>query len=97
MLSEEMGCPVWSLWRYNIKSGGGSGVGVCFACGLASRNCDNLFLDSMSALELFAPAICSVTMWISKVAAKNHKDLSKCITVLSLEEPFVIASTRLRF
>ena len=50
----------------------------CFACGLARRNCDNLFLDmySISALELLAPAICLVTMWISNVAAKNHKDLS---------------------
>ena len=50
-----------------------------------------LFLDNTSALQLFVPAMCSVTMCISSVAAKNHKDLRRCITVLSLEETLVMA------
>ena len=79
-----------------LRSGSGSGVGICFACGLERMNCGTLFLDNISALKLFTPAMCSATMCISKVAAKNHKDLSRCITVWSLEEPFVIAATKLR-
>ena len=55
-----------------------------------------LFLDSISALQLFVPVICSVTMCISNVAAKNHKDLRRCITVMSLEEPLMMAATRPR-
>ena len=55
-----------------------------------------LFLDSISALQLFVTAMCSVTMCISNVAAKSLKDLRRCITVLSLEEPLVMAATRPR-
>ena len=54
------------------------------------------FLDSISALPLFVPAMCSVTMRISNVATKNHNDLRRCITILSLEEPLVMAATRPR-
>ena len=55
-----------------------------------------LFLDSISALQLFVSAMCSVTMCLSNVAVKNHKDLRRCITILSLEEPLVMATTRPR-
>ena len=36
-----------------------------------------LFLDSISALQLFASVVCSVSMRISNVAAKNHKGLRR--------------------
>ena len=45
-----------------LRSGGGSGVGICFTCGLERMNCDTLFLDNISALKLFTPAMCSATM-----------------------------------
>lgn len=75
------------------RSGGGSGVGSGFTCGLVRRNCVTLFLDNISALRLLTPVMCSVTMCISNTATKNHKVLSKCITVWSLEDPFVMAAT----
>ena len=49
------------------------------------KNCVKLFLDNMSAGVLTTPGICCNTILMSKVAAKNHKDLRRCITVLSLE------------
>ena len=55
-----------------------------------------LFLDCILALQLFVPAMCSVTMRISNIAAKNHKDLRRCITVMSLEEPLEMPAIRPR-
>ena len=40
-----------------------------------------LFLDSKSTLQLLVQAMCSVTMCISNIATKNHKDLRRCIKV----------------
>ena len=45
-----------------LRSGGGSGVGIRFTCGLERMDCNTLFLDNISALKLFTPAICSATM-----------------------------------
>ena len=45
-----------------LRSGGGSGVGICFTCRLERMNCDTLFLDNISALKLVTPAMCSATM-----------------------------------
>ena len=53
-----------------------------------------LFLDNISALQLLIPAVCSVTMCMSYVATKNRKDLRRCIKVLSLEEPLMMASNQ---
>ena len=69
------------------------GVGSLSACGEDKRKCMMLFLDNMSAAVLDTPGICSIVISISKRAVKNHIHLSKCITVWSFEEPFLIAAT----
>ena len=55
-----------------------------------------LFQDSISALQLFVPVMCSVTVCISNVVTNRHKDIRRCITVLSLEETLVMAAIRPR-
>ena len=52
-------CPCGDIM---LRSGGGSRVGICFTCGLERMNCSTLFLDSISALKLFNPAMCSATI-----------------------------------
>jgi len=59
------------------------------------KSCVKLFLDNISAELLTTPGICCDTILISIMAAKDHKDLRRYITVLSLEQPFVTTVTTL--
>ena len=92
-LSEGMRRPIWSLRRQDMHKWWWQGVGSSFIWGLERRKFVTLFLDNISALWLLAHAICSMAMRISNIAVKNHRDLSRLITMWALEEPLVIATT----
>ena len=55
------------------------------------------FLDSISALgvQLFIPAMYYVTM-VDQILQQKPKDQRRCITVMSLGEPVVMAAIRPR-
>ena len=77
------------------SSDGGSGVGSRDTCGYWERNWSLRFLDNMSATWLVAPAICSATMSMSYSATKSQRHLSRCITSGCLDEPLLMAATKL--
>ena len=49
----------------------------------------------MSAELLLTPGIWEVVILMLKMAVKNQKHLSRCITISSLKEPLLMASTKL--
>ena len=49
----------------------------------------------MSAVLLCMPGRWVDVMWMLKVAVMNHRHLSRCITILSFDEPLLMAETRL--
>ena len=49
----------------------------------------------MSAELLLTPGIWEVVIFMLKMAVKNQRHLSRCITISSLEEPLLMASTKL--
>jgi len=78
------------------SSGDGIGSRLQENCGCSSRNFSDWFLESISA-ELFkTPGMCDAMMVILNKAWKNHKHLSRCITIVSFKAPLFMASTRLR-
>ena len=49
----------------------------------------------MSAAVLVTPRMWVAVILMLKMAVKNQRHLSRCITISSLEEPLLMASTRL--
>ena len=71
----------------SCRRSGDTGIGTG-ACGLIEKKLCILCLDKWSAVQLSTPAICSDISTILQWATKNYKQRSRCITVLSLAEPF---------
>jgi len=65
-------------------------------CGKVAKNLSDWFLESMSAALLATPTIWVAVMRMSKTVVKNHRCLIRCITVLSDDEPLLIAATKPR-
>ena len=61
---------------------------------LVCRNWVLCFLDNISAAVLSTPGMCDAEILTSKNAEKNHRHLSKCMTMGSLEDPLLMTSTR---
>ena len=53
------------------------------------------FLESMSAAVLSTPGTYEAVMFISKNAEKNHRHRRRCMTIGSLDEPLLMAATKL--
>ena len=78
------------------SSDGGSGMGNWDTCGYWERNWSLRFLDNMVATWLVAAVICSATMSMSYSATKSQRHLSRCITSGCLDEPLLMAATKLK-
>ena len=50
--------------------------------------------DRWSAVVFIAPGRCVAVMVMSKYAMKNHREIRRCITIVSFEEPLLIAATK---
>ena len=51
--------------------------------------------ERWSAVVFVAPGRCVAVMVMSKCAIKNHRERRRCITIVSFEEPLLIAATKL--
>ena len=78
-----------------LSRGRGRVVGTREAWGCVDRNSLPLSLESISAALLCMPGRWVAVMLMSKDAVINHKHLSRCITMLSLDDPLLMAETRL--
>ena len=77
-------------------SGAEIGVGTGDDPGYNVKKVSLWFLDRRSAAVFCVPGMWETWMDISNSAWMNHKHSSRCITMLSFENPFWIASTKLR-
>ena len=55
-----------------------------------------LFLERQSAVMLVTPGRWVADTVMSKYAAKNHRPQSRCITKVSLDEPLLMVTIRLK-
>ena len=74
--------------------GGGMVVGSGEAWGCVARN-SSWSLESMSVTLLCMLGRWAAVMLMSKDAVMNHKHLSRCIIMLSLDDPLLMTETRL--
>ena len=77
-------------------SSDGIGTGILEDCGCFSRNFSVWFVESISAEAFWTTGMCDAMIAILNRTWRNHKRLSRCVTIGSFEVPLLMASTRLR-
>ena len=81
----------WGETIWEIKSG--KWVGCGDKAGLDWRADVNFPLERWSAVVFVAPGRCVAVIVMSKCAMKTHRERRRCITIVSFEEPLLIAAT----